>query len=464
VLDELETKRASVAAAAGDPQALETAFAALEETFTRLTGAASTRKEGQAYAGRTVVYEECRRAIDVDFGEAMIAKLGPPLSLVLESARWYTHELAAKYRSAFSALHARLTAVTGSAVLDYARFWQHVPALFPGPKAENSIVREVAETLRARWWAILAPSAGERHVQRTVESLRARVHEAFAAPGPGWPAARHHSPDIMIAARSVEDLARGQALFVLGELHTGMNTVANPFVVKEHRDPEALIAARERDLPVPGIAPVWSKAKTRADYFSLSRHDFDLENGATRSARPRRQVLATADLVVEDAGGSLIVRTRDGARCFDLIAFLEHHLIAESFGEFRIRSNEPHSPRVTIGDLVVCREQWRFEPGQLEFARRETTWERMAAAHTWRRTYALPRRVFAKTPEEVKPFYVDLESPVLLDLFAKAVRQASSVQLAEMLPDLDQSWLADAEQRRYTSELRLAAVDLTISD
>jgi hypothetical protein len=33
------------------------------------------------------------------------------------------------------------------------------------------------------------------------------------------------------------------------------------------------------------------------------------------------------------------------------------------------------------------------------------------------------------------------------------------VRITEMLPRLDQLWLADAQDRRYTSELRIVALD-----
>jgi hypothetical protein len=89
------------------------------------------------------------------------------------------------------------------------------------------------------------------------------------------------------------------------------------------------------------------------------------------------------------------------------------------------------------------------------------------AARKWARENGMPRFVFVKTPAEVKPFYVDFESPVYIDLFAKLVRQALNaekkegrIRVTEMLPRHDECWLIDAEDERYTSELRIVAVDL----
>jgi hypothetical protein len=77
----------------------------------------------------------------------------------------------------------------------------------------------------------------------------------------------------------------------------------------------------------------------------------------------------------------------------------------------------------------------------------------------------LPRFVFVKTPTEKKPFYVDFESVSAVELLAKAIRRAAgqaqeaSIAVTEMLPDPRQTWLLDGEGQRYTSELRIVAVD-----
>ena len=71
--------------------------------------------------------------------------------------------------------------------------------------------------------------------------------------------------------------------------------------------------------------------------------------------------------------------------------------------------------------------------------------------------------MFVKVPEERKPLYVDLESAIFLDLFRSMARKAKSVMISEMLPTIDDSWLADREDRRYVCELRLAAVDPAVA-
>jgi hypothetical protein len=78
----------------------------------------------------------------------------------------------------------------------------------------------------------------------------------------------------------------------------------------------------------------------------------------------------------------------------------------------------------------------------------------------------MPRRVFAKSPLERKPMYVDVESPVLARILCRHARRAAAeapderVRFTEMLPLPEQCWLADADGRRYASELRIVAVDV----
>jgi hypothetical protein len=154
-----------------------------------------------------------------------------------------------------------------------------------------------------------------------------------------------------------------------------------------------------------------------------------------------------------------VIRTRDGTRAFDIIAFLEYQLRTETARRFSPFGQSPHQPRITIDHLVVCREGWTFAPAEIGFAAMARGAGQFAAARRWARDRGLPRRVFVRVPEEWKPIYLDLDSPILIELAAKLIRRGSTVKITEMLPDLDHSWLRDEGGRRYTSELRMVALD-----
>src|SRR5262249_10812208 len=100
-LDQLEAARAAVAQAAGDPHALDANLTALEAPFEAVTGLSPKRAHGRMYAGRQTFFEDCRRAFDLRIGRAVLDRLGDPLTLILHSARWYTHEVGRRFRAGF---------------------------------------------------------------------------------------------------------------------------------------------------------------------------------------------------------------------------------------------------------------------------------------------------------------------------------------------------------------------------
>ncbi|HEU0037036.1 MAG TPA: lantibiotic dehydratase [Kofleriaceae bacterium] len=462
-LAELRAARDRVAHAAGDPVALDAAFANIEDTFARLTGADATRRHGETYAGRTVLYEDCRRDIDITFGPGVVDRLASPLSLVLTSARWYTFTIAQRYRETFVSLHREMQRETGATSIDFLRFWERASDFFGAQSGKAPVLIEGVNTeLHQRWATILGlvgPAFEQHRLELASADIAGAVATAFAAPCPGWPSARHHSPDLMISARSVDAIARGELALVAGELHIACSTIAVPWTVRLHPQREDIVEALRRDRPNPTIEGLAVKERTtRSARFSISPDDYDLELGTARSRRPRPQVLEAGALRVEPDGDSLRVVTRDRTRSFAIEEFLDGFLTNECVG-FRLLAKAPHLPRISIDDFVIGRESWLFRTEDLAFAQIADPIDRMIAARRWARAHDLPRFVFYKVPQEKKPCFLDLESPHYIDLMSHLVRKAPEVGVSEMLPDVDHVWLPGRDGARYTSELRICAVD-----
>jgi hypothetical protein len=79
----------------------------------------------------------------------------------------------------------------------------------------------------------------------------------------------------------------------------------------------------------------------------------------------------------------------------------------------------------------------------------------------------MPRYLFARSPLEQKPFYVDLAAPLMVRNLSRVLRalaknpaNAAVVELSEMLPAPDELWLTDPHGRHRTTEFRFAAVDI----
>jgi hypothetical protein len=117
-----------------------------------------------------------------------------------------------------------------------------------------------------------------------------------------------------------------------------------------------------------------------------------------------------------------------------------------------------HSPRITIGRTVWRRETWDVLAAQGPPS--------PEAAAGWAADRGMPRQVFALSPVETKPVYVDFDSPVLTQILCRQLRRAATdapgqpARFTEMLPAPQDCWLTDDDGQRYTSELRLVAVDL----
>lgn len=468
VLDELVSARDAVAVASGDSLKLDQALGNLEEIFTRLTSVAATRGAGETYAGRTLVYEDCRRDIEIDIGPDILESLGPPLSLILTSARWITVQLAELYREAFTQIYLELVRQTGSSTVDAVSFWVKSLPLFLGEEPKPADLIE--PLLQERWARILSIDPSQRRVNYTCDELRPRVMAEFDTPRPSWSFARYHSPDIMIAASSTEAIQRGEYQLVMGELHIALNTLGASLFVEQHPAKENLRQAVESDFPQPRLAAIppksWPNAALRTRHTFVTTKDFRVALSHDSISDPELRPTPVAALVIENTPKGLMVRTRDGRKRFDIVEAMGDTLATLAINSLKILSREKHMPRVTIDRLIICRESWSMPATEMQFAYEKDEADRFLAARRWAQEHAIPRFVFVKAPVEKKPFYLDFDSLSYVNIFAKVIRRSREhgspdglVTLTEMIPRTDETWLPDAEGRLYTSELRIVAVD-----
>jgi hypothetical protein len=461
-LDALEAKRDEVARAAGDPDALASAVGELEREFSSITsGLSAKRGHGRMYAGRQLFFEDCRRAVTLEVGGGLLRALAPALTMLFDSARWFTWEIARAYRREFAALHRALVERSGTARIPIGALLSAARDLFTGKgQVASPILMSTQRALQQRWLEVLDlpdDALDRRSVMLSSKACAERARQRFAAPGPGWPRARHHSPDLMIAARSAQDVARGGWLAILGELHVATNTLLMAHALEMHPARTALVEEWAIDMGEGMVSPVQASAD-RASFVTPSPRDYHVELGSAASWRTRDRVITGGDLYCEQAGDRLVVRSRVGAFELDLIAFMDHYLSAAAAPHYRLLPRRHHWPRITLDRLVVSRERWHQTRD--DFAHLVTSadpsYEDVAR---WARRLGLPRFVFATVPPEPKPIYVDFASPVQVEIFVAYLRAAEELGLSEMLPGHEDLWLHDAQGRRYTSELRVAATD-----
>ena len=468
-LDQMDAARREIIESAGQPERLDQAFGRLETSFTELTGEAATRNAGKTYAGRTLIYEDCRRDMDLAIGPEILRAVGEPLSLLLTSARWFTYSAGTIYRRMTRDIYTELSRKSGSPIVDGVSFWERAQHFLNG-RGRHRPADPLIPILQKRWAGILNIPEGARQVHYTSAELRPAVQAAFKAPRPGWRSACYHSPDLMIAATSVDAINRGDYQLVMGELHIGGNTFKPTCFMSQHPAPEELIAALDQDLPEPRLLPVtpksWPNMTSRTQPMLLSPKDYRFVISGDAHSSLNSRVVPIGSVFIEDTADGLMLRSRDGEIDMEIVEACAEAFTGQIIQRFHILPSGSHTPRVTFDRVTVCRETWRFSPSELSFAFEKDETARFLGARRFARSHDLPRFVFIKIPIEVKPFYVDFDSPIYVDILSKMIRRMKEkareddlVSVTEMHPRADETWLPDAEGQRYTSELRFVCVD-----
>ncbi len=425
-LDRLEVARDAVAAARREEVAA--ALDRLDRVFEEVTGRPAARAEDDSGGGRTVAYLDSMRELDVTLGPAVLDELRSSLPVVLHASRWWCGRVFDRGAELLERIaHGRsgpLAPLLGELMGAGFGLWDQMG--------------EEQDDLRRRWASVVA---GE-----------ATAAEAFADWTPAWHGSTYHSADLQIAAAGTDAVARGDFLVVLGDFHGGDNPLAQGLFGLRHPDPAAMmrrIAAEAGPgvhLSPPRRGVVEMTARSWPMYpagdIVVVSGDEPAPAGTTR--------VALEDVVVDDGH----VSDRAGTFRVTLAQFLYLPIFVAS-----LRSFDPigeHDGRAQIGRLVVRRASWSAPAAELPAGPGD-----LAA---WARDRGLPRRVFARSPLERKPRYVDFESPSLCRTLARFVAPArerapgAPVEFTEMLPGAEECWL-QSDAGHHTSELRIVALD-----
>ena len=438
-LDRLERARDAVAEA--PPESLRDALTALDSTFSELTGRDPVRNPGRAYGARTLVYMDCLRDLEVTLGPRLVGDLAPGLRVLFEAGRWYcarVHEL-------------------GEHVIE-----ESLPPGGRGPFAP--VLGRVLRTLLMGRPPEIEAALAEMHrrlarllADPAPETIAARAAAAFADHHPAWPTSVFQSVDVQLAARDESALAAGDWLAVIGDMHPGANPLVQGVFANRHPDPPVMrgLIRAAVGAPVPFLLPPFAPGIGEDGRGMPVTAEDDIHLAAlpgTRAQPPRRTWLPD-ELLVDGA----YLTDRNGVLRVPLADALGMAIFIASVRAFELMPGGEHADRVAVGRTVLRREGWNVPASELPREAREVP--------AFARELGMPRRLFAKSPRERKPMYLDVESPVLARVLCRHARQAAeepgggTIRFTEMLPAPEQCWLADAEDNRYVSELRLVAVD-----
>lgn len=457
-----------LAAGATTPSALAAALRKADECYAARTGEAARRPAGEVARGRGLFVPQSRRAVDVTVSTAMLAELARPLDLVLASARWFCWQIGQLAEQRLREAYRELSTIYGPAGVPMDVLLGGTMLNFVRDEAAAAPVRD--ELIR-RWSSVLRLDAEARVATFRAAELASAVAETFASASPSWYAGRHHSPDIMIAASDLAAIERGDYLFVLGEVHVGMVTCDSGTLNRFAPAPEAIVtpAGAALDDGLARYVPLYHRGMgVTCRYYpspeTFSDRYYYLSFGARDSER-RTPVGCRIDLdsltVTEEPTG-LQVRFPDGTQQPILLVAGELlSLLSES--TFAIVPSWAHTPRVVVDKLVIARETWRIPATELTAPRGRGSADSVRQIRDVARRHGLARHCFWRIRPGQKPIYLDLKSPMLVRLLADSVRNAmdesATVCFTEMLPGPDQLWLADAHDRRYTSEFRITVAE-----
>ncbi|WP_328379826.1 lantibiotic dehydratase family protein [Streptomyces sp. NBC_00440] len=455
----------AVAATAGDPVALRGALDRLGAEFRSLTGVGDQRAKPDRDLGRCIVYEDCRRDLDVDIGTDLIKDLRAPLGLLLDTARWLVCENGAELERDLAARAESLHAASGRPVglCDLVMASGDILSGLPG-----SAVSRVAADFRARWAELLATAteSSASSVRLSTAVTAPLVRLLFPAGPVRWRAARQHSPDLMLRARPGR-----RPQWVLGELHLAVNTLENRAFATQADDRAELLTATAADFPDGRFVPVYPAASPAVTSRTYPPPALDLPElyqywswTADEGHPSGSTVLPGAGLLVEqDDSSRLVVRPADGNWRAPLTEVLGEFLTAVVANQFSIRPLAAHQPRLLLDDVVIARETWHLPVSELPYTVDNDY--RHRALRRRLQELGMPRWVFARTPDQPKPYLVDQDAPLSLRNLARGLRRSAAseastaVTFTEMLPAPDELWLAGPDGRPHTSELRVVVHD-----
>lgn len=475
-LARLETAKQVVASAAGQSETLCEALRLLDAEFESIARTSARRRQGEAYGGRTIVYEDCVRGASIELGESLVLRLQQSLDLVLTSTRWFTSAVAHRYREELGRLYRDFRdssdGASASRGVDLPTFWHRATSLFFGDGKVQ--IQDIVDDLTRRWASVLPPLRSTRGVSVSVDSIRQAATEVFSTTQDLWAQACHQSPDLMLCALDADrNNAIDSPIAVLGEIHVGGNTLVTNGFVWQHPNPPEFLAARRSDLGTRNVVPKVNAEGVRGFRRPIrTQWVDDLAYGTevlfSQGAHPSdpQTAIRIADLDVAEVGGRLVVRHKAKPWSCDLLELFGDFIFLTIASEFRFIRHGQHLPRVAVGGIVWQRETWRIPCSDLQFLLSNVDSQDFLEVRRLALKLALPSHVFVKVPWENKPFFVDLQSPASVRLLAKQIRGAirngvdpsTEISVSEMLPSFEDLWLTDASGRKYTSELRMVAI------
>ena len=410
------------------------------------------RRSGEAYTGRYVFYEETERGLRFYIGDRLRDELAPVLELLLEAYRWVSIRAAESLNKQYLEIYEALVN-PGERSVNFLRFYAAAARLDCA-----SLITEVKDAIRRVWSAAGAPAESEEwRVTRAalsdvVSALKIDARDAAVS----LCLTRVHSPDILLAARSLSELNRGHYQAVIGEVHPGVNTVAQPVALPFCPNPAYLCEEVNEFLSPYALVLADSSQSFQRSHINWPDCENLLEvvfgGGASRLPDDRQIPIGHGEVIVED--GWLYFRDARTQRHCDLLLTMPSTLHKILFEVAPLVLGADAHCRITCEKVILKRRSQLVRQADL-FDRGEPTDRVQAFSRVirWAASKRLPRYSFFKASGEPKPVFIDFLNPLAVDFFVRSLVRAEEVLVSEMRPGPDELWLEDS-RGRFTCELR----------
>lgn len=414
---------------------------AAEAHFEKAVGKSARRGQGQMYADRTVLFEDCEGDLQpVRFPAVQAARLEAAISPALDLGAAYG-------RVRFQALRtlaAQVLLELGGGPVPFLAFAAALDA-----RISRGALRPLDGPAQAFMEGLTA------QVRQASDGRVARLDPAaLAALGQHDGGIRFASPDVML-----QTTEGGDVRFVIGEVH--------PYVFawgsQNHFAPDAsaLQAEFRKELRPWGGAERMAVVLRRRRHKGLVADTFpgtfiEVTGKATHDADRR---VAIADLrVAQGEDGPELLGPKGP---LTLYVGEDDHPHLRTFAPPLVEIPQirlgAHTPRIEIGELIYQRERWELEQAAIPAlcsaepgAALALEVTRARLAHGW------PRFVFVGAESEPKPLCLDLEAP-LAQAHLQRLLATGPLTVIEMAPDPRHLWLS-RQSGGHTSELRLGMI------
>lgn len=412
------------------------------------------------YRATNPIGEECVLDVDVHLGrkcaDGLATRAAPWLDLWRDTVAFAAHRANEKLR----ALHAKVG--QGSALVP-------LPSLLAAAEAVNlslpvngvpALAYLAFQEVNAVFRAQLESRLDQREVELSADDCGV-VRRCFVFPQ-ATPFA-YPSADLQVAAKDLTQIEAGEHRWVIAELHGG--AVALQHGIYWGCPDRASFDGWVRTM-ASGPTADWGFAgadlatHTTIHYEALG--DLFTYLGPSSASRPWATARSAEALVyvTDDGDVRLRVHGRDcGSFARSWVLPLGLHPFVFSFA--------PHTPRLTLCGVVVQRETWTINLGDMPHAPyRKRSAFLVSDADRLRESKAIPRYIYIRPTQaavrrlgaggrdkDVKPVFIDLESYPFLEVLARWMAKHRELEVVEMLPAPDDlPWRT--EEGRYTFELR----------